>query len=176
MSLKSINKMVCRCVWGDWGEVSLCTRTFQGLYSVRLWTPTILHFNVGCSKMLKNIVDSIDLLKKREWKVQYFGPFLPLLCNKIDLSWHVQSSSHLLHNYLFCASLCTNFCCHIALVASSKGMKSHVYNKFSMAQGWAEGVVVIRLFIYNIFSWIDDDGSCLRDLVRVISKQILLRR
>jgi hypothetical protein len=26
------------CVWG---EVSPCARTFQGLHSVRLWTPTI---------------------------------------------------------------------------------------------------------------------------------------
>jgi hypothetical protein len=28
-------------VWG-WGVVSPCVRTFQGLHSVRLWTPTIL--------------------------------------------------------------------------------------------------------------------------------------
>jgi hypothetical protein len=28
-------------VWGVWGAVSPCVRTFQGLHSVRLWTPTI---------------------------------------------------------------------------------------------------------------------------------------
>jgi hypothetical protein len=27
---------------GVWGVVSPCVRTFQGLHSVRLWTPTIL--------------------------------------------------------------------------------------------------------------------------------------
>jgi hypothetical protein len=40
-------------VWG-WGVVSPCVRTFQGLHSVRLWTPTIYilvisHYcTVGC--------------------------------------------------------------------------------------------------------------------------------
>jgi hypothetical protein len=37
---------VCGC--GGVGVVSPCVRTFQGLHSVRLWTPTILyHFLMG---------------------------------------------------------------------------------------------------------------------------------
>jgi hypothetical protein len=34
------------CVGVSGGEVSPCTRTFQGLQSVRLWTPTILFFRI----------------------------------------------------------------------------------------------------------------------------------
>jgi hypothetical protein len=33
-------------VWG-WGVVSPCVRTFQGLHSVRLWTPTIFKIKVA---------------------------------------------------------------------------------------------------------------------------------
>jgi hypothetical protein len=42
-------------VCGGVGVVSPCVRTFQGLHSVRLWTPTILIFNFGhfCLKFKK---------------------------------------------------------------------------------------------------------------------------
>jgi hypothetical protein len=57
--------VVCVGVWGcggvgEWGcgVVSPCVRTFQGLHSVRLWTPTILNYQISRCKQLLTIFSS----------------------------------------------------------------------------------------------------------------------
>jgi hypothetical protein len=49
-------------VWGVWGVFSPCVRTFQGLHSVRLWTPTIFNFSNGEKKFPGTfLMDTIEI-------------------------------------------------------------------------------------------------------------------
>jgi hypothetical protein len=56
-------------VVGGWvgvgGVVSPCVRTFQGLHSVRLWTPTIYYIRYKASREMDEYQErSLKILKK----------------------------------------------------------------------------------------------------------------
>jgi hypothetical protein len=65
-------------VWGC-GVVSSCVRTFQGLHSVRLWTPTILKYQKYQKYFMPKLVRSKFRVGMRK-----FGGSGPLVWEKIE--------------------------------------------------------------------------------------------
>jgi hypothetical protein len=77
-------------VWAVWGcGVTPCARTFQGLHSVRLWTPTIYIFSI----FRRQISTFIKDCSKFSWRIFKYTKY-----KKYILSKQGRSIAHFVNN------------------------------------------------------------------------------